>query len=930
MNKRRIVLLAIGVIVLFTIVYYVFFTGISKKVEQAAFTAIPLDAAFVVETKNFREVVHQLVSGNKMWSELSHNQIFANVNKQLVFLDSLLDNNKKARNTIDDNLMLISSHLRGKENADFLYVLSMDNESDGKEAVDALDEILDNKAIVSKRTYNNVKIYDANFTQEAAKQLNAAMFSFTTYKSVFLLSFSSILVDDALRQLESQVSLMSSKSFQTVLKASEKSADANIFLNYKMLPEFFANALNETYEKRIKSFNNFADWSELDISLKEDELQMTGFTLANDSSNHYLYLFQKQEPTEVQVAEILPNNTSNFVALEITNPKQFLPQYKAYLQQNDVVHIYLRDIQQVKTDYEVDYEFMMYSILENEICVAFTEQASTVAEHGKYAIVKTKDSELATDELLTLLKNYAKKSGKPLANMLSTYKASDNNVYKIYQMPVAMIMNKLFGELFLSIPTDYFTFIENYLVFSDSPASLQSFINSYSNKATLANADDYKDFTSLLWSKSNYLFYSNLARSPLFFGTFTKEEIAKMLNKSSNIAYKFNSLGIQFRSDNEVLHTNIALKYKPVYTPISRSLWSAKLDSVVIIKPQIVVNHNTKDKEVVVQDAALKLYLFDNTGKRLWSKKLTEPITSDIYQIDYLLNSKFQLYFATKTELHLIDRNGDYVEPYPIKLPAGVTNRMTLYDYDNKRDYRIFVACSDKKVYCFDKNGRQIDGWKFSGTEEEVFSKVQHFAVQGKDYIVFSDKSRTYIVDRQGKERVKLESNFARSVNNDFYLEFSKNQARLVTTATDGTIQLVYLDGKVGTIDAKSCGTNHYFDLLDVDNDGNNDFIFVDDDQLTVSKLNEKTLFSYEFKEAITCEPTFYLFPQNAQKIGITSIAENQIYLFNQTGTLYEGFPLAGNSLFSIGYISNKKNLNLVVGNASRLVCYELQAAVNQ
>jgi len=56
MTKRRIVLFAIGLIVLFTVIYYVLFSGTGKKVEQAAFTAIPLDAALIIETKNFLQM----------------------------------------------------------------------------------------------------------------------------------------------------------------------------------------------------------------------------------------------------------------------------------------------------------------------------------------------------------------------------------------------------------------------------------------------------------------------------------------------------------------------------------------------------------------------------------------------------------------------------------------------------------------------------------------------------------------------------------------------------------------------------------------------------------------------------------------------------------------------------------------------------------
>ena len=48
--------------------------------------------------------------------------------------------------------------------------------------------------------------------------------------------------------------------------------------------------------------------------------------------------------------------------------------------------------------------------------------------------------------------------------------------------------------------------------------------------------------------------------------------------------------------------------------------------------------------------------------------------TGDVHQIDLYKNGKLQLLFNTQSKLHLIDRNGNNVEQFPIGLVAKATN----------------------------------------------------------------------------------------------------------------------------------------------------------------------------------------------------------------------------------------------------------------
>ena len=62
------------------------------------------------------------------------------------------------------------------------------------------------------------------------------------------------------------------------------------------------------------------------------------------------------------------------------------------------------------------------------------------------------------------------------------------------------------------------------------------------------------------------------------------------------------------------------------------------------------------------------LYLLSNTGKILWKKNVKEKFLGDVLQVDYFANNKLQLLFVTENYIHVMDRNGNYLKDFPVKI----------------------------------------------------------------------------------------------------------------------------------------------------------------------------------------------------------------------------------------------------------------------
>jgi hypothetical protein len=382
-------------------------------------------------------------------------------------------------------------------------------------------------------------------------------------------------------------------------------------------------------------------------------------------------------------------------------------------------------------------------------------------------------------------------------------------------------------------------------------------------------------------------------------------------------------LVVQYTTEGDLYYHNVNFKYTSQIKEKALTVWESLLDSVAIIKPALVTNHNTSEKEIFVQDAARNIYLINGTGRILWKQPIEGAILGEVYQVDMFKNGKLQYLFNTREKIHLIDRNGNYVERFPVSLRAPATNGLSLFDYDNNRNYRIFLAAEDRRIYVYDIEGNVITGWQFNKTESEVTGEIQHFRVEDRDYIVFSDRNRTYFLDRRGKERIRIREPLHLSPQNPLTVDMNirEEKPRWISTDTSGNVKAVYLDGSVSDLLEEKVTSDHFFRMQDMDSDGVPEFIFASGNELTVLHQDGSRLFSYKVRDKISDMPDMYKFSASDVKIGITDRTRNRIYLINPDGSLYEGFPLEGSTRFSIGYFAGSDSrFNLIVGSANNFL----------
>ena len=885
--------------------------------------AMPEDAALLVKGKSIADVFGSVRRDNPIWNELEALPVIERFEQQLIHLDSLARSCPGLFPLYREKECLIGIFPIISGKAEFLLVTGIPERSRRRSLPDLLGGLADSIQIES-RPYENTRIYQVVFSESEVP----ADYHFSLTNGYFLMSRSDVMVEKAIRQLDLPEGIGETAGFREVWNTAGKNVDANVFFHLNRFISLASALLNQEYSKKTGSLGSIGNWAELDVNVKEEALLFNGFSHTDDSSAHLLNLFRGQSPREREIEQVLPANTVWFASMALDDLDQYYFRVDEYLKHKGGYRSMENRWQQVRVKTGMDIRALLSGIFNGEAALVVTDSRNLGPRGNQFVAISAKSEQMARGQVEAFVESYEKKTGARAGRFRHRIRIDPETEFDAWELPFTDIPSLLLGDLFSGEEYRFVTVVKNHLVFGQSKEALSVFVHHNILGRTLQNDLIYADFTEYLSARSHFHFFVNLPRIIENLPVFFSPGVCRTLEENREIFQKLQGLAFQFSAGGSMVYNNLFLKYSPVYREITGTVWESMLDTAVRMKPQLVLNHYTANREILVQDVSHNLYLLNEAGRILWKLPMKEPITGEVYQIDYYGNGKLQYLFNTRHQLHLIDRNGNYVERYPVHLRSPATAPMALFDYENNGNYRIFVASEDRNIYVYSKEGNLVSGWEAEKTEHIVQVPPQHFRLGSRDYIVFHDTYRTYILDRRGNPRVVPGEQFPHSSLNHFKLDEGGNRpASIVTTGQNGRVYRLYFDGKVEFMQPDTFSQDHYFEYADLDGNGRKEYIFLDGKRLRVFNANQSLRFQMDFEAPAFPVVHIYEFSGRDRKIGVVVPSLNRIYLINQDGNLYQGFPLPGSSPFTIGKLrESSSRFNLIVGGRDNfLMNYSVQ-----
>lgn len=876
--------------------------------------AVPEDAILFVEDIDYEYLTETFLDGNRIWIDFVNTTGQTQLDSSLRVLVSQINASPSLKEILLKEGLHFSLHLVGKEQLVPLFYLKYPDSYNENEFDHLIISLLEDKAMINSRKYESETLHDVS----GEPGLIPGKFTFGCMKGIFLLSSSSMLVEESIRTIHDESDLTEELGLSMVKETEGRYVHANIYVNYERLPQLFYPLVDDSHWDILSLFSKLASWGELDMDIKEDAIILNGMTYSDPNAPFFLGAFKDQSPVKMEIHEMLPSRTSYFLHLGISDRSKFREQitpYLAGLSQGSEIET---ETQRLEKLYGLDPISDLLTIMDDEMAW-FAMEGITEKTGDELLVIETRSRSETREVVMRWVEQYLQVNSFDMNSIRHEYRLDKQTSFNIYSLPDQFFKGTPAGRLFGS----YFTVFENYLIFGPSVNALSRVIYQNVLHKTFISDPVFKEMSDYLSNRSNLTLFLRPFNFLDYKQEFLKDETLEKVAPLELFMRRIPGVVVQYSTEDRLYYQSVSLKYTSQIKEKALTVWESLLDSAAAIKPVLVINHNTSEKEIMVQDEAQNLYLINGTGRILWKLPLEGPIMGTIYQVDFYKNGRLQYLFNTSEKIHLIDRNGNYVERYPISLRSNASNALALFDYDKSRDYRLFVATEDRKIYVYDLEGNLITGWRFGKTESVVRGEIQHFRIREKDYIVLSDKNRTYFLDRRGRDRFKVKEPVAFSPRNPFTLDMNmrEEKPRWISTDTLGSIKAVYVDGTVKELLKQELSSDHYFRMGDLDKDGVPEFIIADEDELSVLYQDGRRLFSYKVRGKISEMPDLYKFSASDVKIGITDRSRNRIYLVNSDGSLYEGFPLEGSTRFSIGYFAGSDSrFNLIVGSTNNFL----------
>ena len=654
-----------------------------------------------------------------------------------------------------------------------------------------------------------------------------------------------------------------------------KIGDVNIFSNSSSTIKSIKEQANTEYNKYNKTFNTSSSFGIIlnknlsknlinstfnfkDLNLKNnlgfvvnvfnDKILLNGLSYVDDSTKISNNIFDGLTSTKLKNYEIVPKNVSRLKSFNLSSYSNYKKNSK------------LEDLK----------EDRLSSII-NENLIEYSE---LILNEDQLFIVRLKD--------IQLFKDYLSENN----NIKSTHRNFNiyDNTFLDYKLTNSVIKYNYKKKILV---------FKNHIVFSDNETTLIEFINENLKGNTLQEDSSFNnsltEISSFNTLNNNYFTNSDY--------NFFKE--LNILNSKND----FTENSFQLVQDNEIIHFNAIIskaKASKNNLKISKQ-FEVEIDEEILMNPHFIKNYATKKLDIVVQDKKNNLYLISNKGSVVWKRKIGQPILGKISQIDLYKNGRLQLIFNTKNKVFVLDRNGKEVKPFPKSFNDDITQPISIFDYDKNKNYRILVT-QGKELLLYDKNGKKVNGFKYSRSNSKITSSPKHFRILNKDFIVFKTGKKLKILNRRGRERIKLKDEVVLSNENIFKLD-----NKLITITNDQKLVEIDISGTVSLSNLLNSKN------LKLNTDNYNNIIILDENKMRLNSSYVDLPFSNYNTPKLTKI-------NNNLFVSLFDSQNNKSYLFNKNLQPNSSFPIYSLIPTEFGDMNNDKKIHVIASKITKTI----------
>ncbi len=539
------------------------FVWFSPVGERDPWEFVPQEAVYVIEADDPIENWEDL-SGTDIWNHLKKNELFADIEEDANYLDTLIQENKKLFNLIAGKKLLIVAQMTKVEDYDFIYLMNLE---EGAKVTFFMDIF---KPILGAAGYP-IKNEDFGGGQAGYSINDGTDNIYLAFaENILIASYSKKLLLNVIESGKKPF-YPKDKQFQRVRDGAydegNRSSVGKFHLNFDQLDEYmtlFTDEITGTVLELSKTLS----YVSFDIKTEDEFVELKGYIAPDTSEISLATVLLDQKTSEIRASKILPTNTSFLLTIDYDDFDHFYGSIANLMGENEgylefektkdkignLLSVNKNEKKRNRAEQrgkDKDY----WDWLGQEIALATLPVNESGSKQAYLALINTPDYGNAVHDLEEIAKKIRWRT--PVKFKDYEYRGKE-----IKYLAMGGFFRLFLGKLFKQFDKPKYVILDEFVVFSNDTSAIHRVIDSDIRDEALYGDKDYHRVTKEFDDESNFFIYINSKELYPFLPSMLDGETGRTIQKNKEYITSFPFIGLQLVNDKGIFETHLHMEFK--------------------------------------------------------------------------------------------------------------------------------------------------------------------------------------------------------------------------------------------------------------------------------------------------------------------------------------------------------------------------------
>lgn len=701
---------------------YYLYQQFTQTERKSAFEVVPENTVFAVQTKNLSRAWGQLQQ-NKIWKHLQETPRFGAIHNTAREIDKWLKQNEIVASLFSGRELLLTAHMTSGVGYNFLFVIDLAEATRLK----ALKEAINLVEGMQVKTRD----FAGNEILEVINKQTGNTLQISLIDNLAVASFSGALIEQSLVVQDKQY-WKKNADFQKVKTRLSQRNLFNFYFNFSLLEPFYRIYV-EKKDPLVQLIARSLNYSAFELELDSERIGLGGFT-GVDSVATYLTEVARTKPGKLHAQEVIPDQAAVYFSLCFDHYEDFHERMLMRVKKTDEDYYksYRENLEKIERFLNIKAQRDFFDWIGEEIAIAKLRPSSKDRAEDLLIAIHSRDIAMAKDRLGYITGQIRKKS--PLKFEGETYRN-----FQIHMLQRKNLFKLFFTDLFNRMEKPYFTFIDDFVMLSNSTEVLKTAIDEYRIGNTLKRSDAFSAFKDRFQVNCNISLYLQMPELYPALVKYSQSDLQQQVQDNQSLIMSFARLGLQITGENGIAESQFMVEYdslayikdrmSQIEKQASAEAFRSKLENAEFA-PEIPDSVEEGRYTIYYPDSSIHMEGMVKDGKPggLW--RIFYPNGNIRATVNYKAGEaqgEALFYFndTASTKRAVVQfKDHEMVDVYREFYPNGARRAEIEYDEGDKHGEALFYHQTGAlKIEGYYKNDKKHRRWKYYDKNGELIEK---------------------------------------------------------------------------------------------------------------------------------------------------------------------------------------------------------------